>query len=433
MIYLLTITLFLMTLFFALLDEFDVLSPNVIVSGTFCLCCFFSSLYTVQWNLPMHLNTYCLIVFEIIIFALGVFLIRLALGRKWNNNISKLNFVESVKLYNVSNAWLLGALIVGVLFVYLNYRDTIFIANQLTDSKQLGIMLKAVLEASYYQNDIAKFSRWHSYRYILLEAFSYVTLYAFIYDSTFGRWKFTYLKLLLPTLIYSAAIFLTGGRQPYIYLIIFIIVVALYLYQSKYNFAPKKLVKLIIPGVFLILAFLLVFFGIGILNGKISGDFSPAKVLAHYIGININALDYFVNTIYPSSVDPGSMTLANVYEKLRFVFPTMTRLNTYNTNFVHFDGITTNVYTALMRYIRDYGYIGCTILMFLFGIISGFCYSSIKFYKKEGIAVIVYAALCFPIFLFCREERIFMNLISTTSVYLVICITIFYKLLLKRN
>lgn len=426
MILYLFFTLIALTILFLCINKSDFLAPEVIVAATFSLCTFFSFLYTDTWHLPMHVNTVIVIVVEILFFAIGSYMGRLPYSfENVQPSIVPEKKLWRIRPYSMDNLVFFSLILVSVLFVFQNYRESMLLAAQVTDSSLVGDRLLAMVNG--LQNGTISFSRWHSYRTVFLKSLAYVTFYGYIYNVIFLKKEVTDCRLLVPMLLYAFSIFWNGGRQGYIYITLYVLLVTFILYLIHNKYSTKSLSKILAVGAVAFIGFLFVFVGIGYLNGKISSDMSITRVLAHYIGTNINALDYFINSYYPSSTYVGSMTLTNFYGKLRILDPSIPVFRGYNTNFVEFSGITTNVYTALMRYINDYGYTGCSAIMFLLGLLSSSCYHFIKTRKIIGYPLILYSSFVYPIFLLCREERFFMEVVSTTSVYFVVLSWIFYR------
>jgi oligosaccharide repeat unit polymerase len=106
---------------------------------------------------------------------------------------------------------------------------------------------------------------------------------------------------------------------------------------------------------------------------------------------------------------------------------------TYIPLFVDFGSITTNVYTALMRYISDYGFLGCGIILFLLGFGYTFFYELISLSNYKDWMVLLYAFVSYPIFLIAREERFFNEILASRTVYTFIIMMVFYKLIKTIN
>lgn len=123
--------------------------------------------------------------------------------------------------------------------------------------------------------------------------------------------------------------------------------------------------ELMIIGITLV-AFLFCFLGIGVINGKIGFNTSFLNVLVHYAGTNISAFDVYINEmVMPDTRYIGTTTLDPIYIFLNNHGFDVPRFYQYITLFTAFGQVTTNVYTAFYRYIHDFGYLGCGMVMLL--------------------------------------------------------------------
>lgn len=425
MIYLLLIFFLGILIISYFLCERDLLSPMVIVASTFLFSVFLDALYTDIWQLPMHFNTTLIIMSEVLFFLLGAFLIqRIFYGKvalKENENNTILSHDLNLKYFFLIN-------VIMFIFLYLNYKEFCTLSQSFTNSSNLGDMIHALIQK--ISSGEAQMSRWYSYRYIFMKSYTYIYIYIFAWNSINFNFKLKNFIFLIPLAIFIPAIIFTAGRQEFVYLSIYSLIVSAFIYQKKYNFDYKKSIQLVGFIIIFLSTFLGLFFLSGYLSGKITITMSPLRVLAHYAGINISAFDYFVNTEYNDTLYIGRMTLAGIYVKLlNWGIPV------FNTHmpYVQFYGIDTNVYTAFRKYIQDYGYVGCSIIMFLLGVLYTFAYNYLKYCKFNHFGLLIYSLQVYPIFLLCREERFFTGIISTTFVYTIFCIYFFYKMIIERK
>lgn len=100
----------------------------------------------------------------------------------------------------------------------------------------------------------------------------------------------------------------------------------------------------------------------------------------------------------------------------------------YITLFTAFGPATTNVYTAFYRYIHDFGYFGCALIMILLGFFYTYIYRQLYCYGLKNWMILVYASISYPIFLMGREERFFNEIFSTSKLTFIAEILILYKI-----
>lgn len=424
MIYLLTVALFLLTVIVYFFEKKDVLSPFVIVCASFALCVGLDALCAEEWNLPMHMNTCIVILSGILSFGAGSYIVE--------NSFFKEKSVAFYRIekFDIQSIWIVMISLMLLCFLYLNFNEFYAISHKFTTSDNLSVMIRTVIEK--LQAGEVKYSTWYTWRMILAQGITYVTLFAFIFNAIYLR-TYTY-RFLLPVLIFIPLLTVTASRQDFLYLAIFILVSTIFLYQSKNKYNVKKLYKVLGILFCCFCMFLLFFFLSGILSGKIQFGMSPIKVLGHYAGTNISALDVFINqVIIPDDQYFGQITLTKVYNNLRSFGFNVPERNVYISTFVFFKGVSTNVYTAFRRYIQDYGYTGCVFIMFFLGGLYSAFYSFLKYKAENCFYLIIYATYSYPIFLFCREERFMTSILSARCLFTVFIMFLVYTFCIRKS
>ncbi len=428
MMIMLLLILFFMTIIAYVFGEFDIISPAFVVPATFTFCVGLAAIYTDTWNLPMHFDTAVIILVMVLFFEIGVIYSSCVCDRNKDHN----NQLDRLYTYTLSNRLFLLFISSMAVIAWLNYQELFFISRQFTLSTDLGVIIGATIHQLQLGN--VEFSRWNSYRSMLAQGMTYVSLFAFLNNAICRRKIIiTDFKFLVIVFLYAPILIFTGGRQQVIYLTIYTLVLGVFLYRLKNGFLRSNGYRLIGVGILALSIFIGLFYILGILSGKIRESYTITRVLAHYAGTNISALDYFINQGHiPDTGFIGTMTLTGIYSWLRVIGFELPEVRTYISTFVQFDGITTNVYTALRRYIQDYGYVGCGMIMLLLGMLYQAVYNYLK-HKFNYFALILYSFYCYPIFLLCREERFMTNILSTTTIYMLICVYITYKVLQKNE
>lgn len=404
----------------------DVVKPNIIVSTMFIIAVMLSALYTNIWNMYMHLDTVMVIASQILLFIFGGFIADAAFKDKLvlSTPISK--------GYDIPWKWVLGILAVILLCIYFNYLEISALASKYTNSLELAVKIKVLIRKFF--EDVEHYSKWHSLRNLIIKSASFIALYAFIVNVLNKKpWRSS-LKFFLIAITYVIAVFISTGRQAYIIYGIYGFSLFCLLYQSHDGFSKKSLVTIFKVFIGISLAFFLLFYGAGRFNGKIRDDNgSPFRVLSHYAGTNINAFDVFLHKKYPDNQYIGSTTLTGVYNKLNLVNPNIPKFRMYITEFTDLDGINTNVYTAMRRYIQDFGLVGCSVIMFLFGLGSTFFYNHIKYRRSGDFQFILYGVLIYPMVMLFREERFLNEFIGVGNISLLLALCIGYFVLKKLN
>lgn len=428
MIYILFIIILLLLMISYIFFDRDLFSPPVTVVLTFCVSVGLNAVYASVWNLPMHFNTFMIILCEIGLFLLGGGIVHYFFYKL------KPTFAGARKkvfdsLYDIDNKKFILINVIVLTFLMMNYLELLRLMDQLSASGTTATFRTLAYKLAFGE---INYSRWYYYRYIFIKVCAYIGIYMCVYNSIVGGWNCKNLKFLVPVVLFLVTIGITITRMEFIKLSLYTLVLYTIICQqyNKREERKDKNVKLIKMICLCLGLFICVFFITGIMSGKIHSNMSFMRVLAHYFGINISAFDVFVNTVYIDTKYIGMMTLSGIYSKLAFFgFPSF---SAYIGHFTYFSGIETNVYTAFRRYIQDYGYLGCSIIMFCLGFWYTFMYNYLKYYKFNVLGIIFYAILAYPVFLLCREEHFFIDFFKTTNIYIMLLIFIFYKVLLHK-
>lgn len=432
MIYLLLAMLLCMAVFFYLLADEDLVSPCVVVPAAFAFCTGLAAIYTVEWSLTMHADSCLVIVAMVVCFEVGAFLsIRSFYGR----SLPKPH--EENSGFVLPWCFLLPLLLLMGIMAYLNYQELWQISRQFTNSNELGDIIGDTVHNMQMGASSRKFSRWYNYRMIFGQGAAYVCWFAMLCNLFDRRRSLLYnLRFALPMCLYIGFILFTSGRQQIVYVAIFTMVVGSVLYVRSHGFTKGAYRRIILLAVGAFLGFVALFYGMGMLSGKIDESKTVLRVLAHYAGTNITAFDYFLYHLpIPESEYIGTMTLLDVYAKLGKFLPGLPETHGYIKEFVQYDLISTNTYTALRRYIQDYGFVGCGIIMFLLGTLYQTLHNIIKYSQRRSFLLLAYGLFCYPFFLLCREERFLTSVVSFNTLYLLLTAYIFYRslLYLKRK
>lgn len=420
-IYILTAVLFLFSIISFIKSNFDILNPSFIYSVCFTGCCLLTALYTKIWNLPMHFNTSFIIIGMSSIFLLGGILAEYQCSYTPLIPIKEnCNFQDfSINPY----IWIISICIL-LYCLYLNYIEFLNLANQVTNETELKNMLGPVVSGFAHQQIEA--SRWSGYRIRLATGMAYLSILAIWLNYAAHNYREA-IKWSSFVFLYVPFIVLTGGRQPFMYLILFSIS-SFFLVLRKKNNNECLLKKECAVVSISIIIFLACFLGIGLINGKINVGNDFVGVLAHYSGINISAFDVYINEmIIPDTLYIGSTTLDPIYSFLYNHGFNVPKFSIYNTLFTIFGPVETNVYTALYRYIHDFGYLGCAIVMFLLGYFYSCLYRKLYQHGLKNSMILVYSSIAYPIFLMGREERFFNEILTTSNFSFIIELLLLYK------
>lgn len=274
-------------------------------------------------------------------------------------------------------------------------------------------MIKVVRYAVEHQT--VSLSRWMTYSLLITQAIAYVSLYFFIsnYLET-KKYNFVYL---LPCFFYIPSTILTTDRAALLNLTVYIAVdfSILYLKKEKYSSLAKN--KILLFCIVSMFAFLSAFLIYGNFTGKtVSATRTPFVIFSHYVGLSIPALEKFIETSPIEDIYIGHNTLTGIYGPIISLGADFPKTAAF-LDFVMFNEIDTNVYTAFRRYIEDYGITGMICLLFFFGIMTTFIYEYIKYKTNNTFLLIMYSSYVWTIVLSFHEEKFLINLINTRVIY----------------
>ena len=191
-------------------------------------------------------------------------------------------------------------------------------------------------------------------------------------------------------------------------------------YQNKKAISFKTLVIIGVAGFLLIGLFL----WMGTLTGKTQIQTSIADNIYIYGGSSIGALDVYISRFEYDSSNFFTSCGKGIFTLLSYLGIKIARTGSNDGGYILFGNMThtTNIYTAFMPVLHDFGYIGCMFAFFLQG-----CIYQI-FYRKAVINLnygrftwsIFYVYITPYILLMSITDRFFTQLLTITTVVAVI-------------
>lgn len=406
--------------------KFDILEPSLIIVLTTGISIFFAMISMEHWNLSVGIKTWFCLIGALLSFTFSSYW---SFKTIFKNKKCKINDIRNI--YKVDNFKLVFSIIVMLILVYFSIKEVYELSIALGNTNGYSNMIKVVRPE--IESNTVSFSRWMSYRQLIAQVISYCYIFIFVFNTIYNKFSVFYLKFLIPLIIYIPFLILTTGRMALLTLVIYIAVLSILLYQKKKGYSMKSKMKsigiLIVAGI----CFISLFLVFGSFTGKVVTDErTPLIILSHYAGLSIPALDVGLNKTFVENSYIGSTTLNGVYRILNFIGFNEVSVQLF-LPFVKFDGIDTNVYTAEYRYMKDFGYIGMFAIMWILGAIYTVLYNIIKFVTNNEFLYIVYSSIIYPLFLTSIDERIFLDLIGTSIIYLLFSMFIGYKLIICNS
>jgi oligosaccharide repeat unit polymerase len=257
----------------------------------------------------------------------------------------------------------------------------------------------------------------------LSQACAYIIAHSLIYDVINLKDKKTkgnyWIIKSICVLLFVIIAILSTGRTMIMYFLLFILsdaCIQLTLVNGRSRKNNRRIVKY---GLIAIVAILGSFVAIDIYfrASKYGVERNPIDQVIKYTSSSLYAFDVYLQSPTKAS-ETGYETLYNVFSILRRIG--LDYEKTGNTlPFVSFSNITTNVYTALRRYIHDFGYGGMIIIQLFMGFIYEYAYKRIMRNTSTSFAVIIYCSFVFAPVFNCIEERFLINVLSLRSLMIV--------------
>lgn len=414
LLYILSACLVFLLLIEYFIFEMDILNPAFIMTGSFAVGSILASLSISRWELTMSFPAVWAILGGVGMFTLANICVAYIGGLKQNT------VKANVYVYNTRSSILFGVIVLMALMFAYSLNDLYNTSLMLGNTRGLEGMIPTVRKG--VEANIVQLSRWMNYQIMLAQVLASIYSFVFIKRLIYKGFSFDSLNLLLPAVLFMPFTVLTTGRMAIITFFLFIIQITGILYLKKNQFTIRA--KMILLGSISVAVIVLatLFIVMGTFAGKYTNsEYTPLAMVSHYWGLSIPALGVKLDRVIIESPYIGSHTLLGVYRILEKFIPSLPEVQIF-LPFTQFYHINTNVYTAIGRYIHDFGYIGMGAIMWLLGIFYSSYYWTIKRINSD-IALIIYGIISYPVFLSVLDERFFLDLFGTTVIYW-ICLSI---------
>lgn len=428
MIFFLFVLLILLLLFTAILNKFDIMCPDIWVVSGYVIGAAGSALNYKIWGDISGITVFVVII-TIITFlqgsAVGKHLrLQPIKQKKFQFSIPETNRHLSKSIVIIMNVVMF---IVALFYLLYMYENSILGGNtggwkQMFSYARLALSSNNFLKMGFGLSFLIKFSF----------GFAYVQTYIVIQDIIYTGRKSVRLFDVLSIILYLIHSILSGGRTKMLYFVVFITTVAIILFRNKNNWdksSRRAGLKYILFGI----VFGLSFFWIidKTVRGSVYGStFTMWNQFSKYISSPINALDVYLKA--PSRME--------FFVETETLYPLISILNKMGANIPFFNNalefvsfgktttVITNIYTASRRYIHDFGYIGLITIMFFQGVIYRSWYETIKSRRIQGLKLLFYGVLVYPVAFYFIEERFLNDLFTLTMIFQLLCMVLFWKL-----
>jgi oligosaccharide repeat unit polymerase len=276
--------------------------------------------------------------------------------------------------------------------------------------------------ASYIQHF---FSAAHAIALIATFVFSF-NIY---HQVTFNKnWPY-----LLPIIIYLGTAVLTSGRTAIEDFLISICVIVFFNFHFSDQIENKRMKnKTILFALSVLIIFVLSFIVLGALRGSLFSGANQLEMLIFYFCSPLLALDQYLQNPFLNSTGLFGVHCFNgIYGALHSLFPNSIPVVNMPLEFTYFNAgtISTNIYTAIRRYIEDFNFFSPLVIV-LFSFIYSFSISRAK-KNKSPFQILVLSACYYPVFEFVIEERMLNEILSLSTFFVVLYLFLLYLLLFE--
>lgn len=427
--YILLINLFVLLCLSYFLSKGDLISPWFISVGVYMISSSVAVINLNRWGESISSNTVLTITIALLAFGIGQITSDIL---KINNNTVKTDntYRITIPLYRI-----LFAFSIGLLVVFLMYRRLVGIAV-IGGYSGSGYLLNYARIAIIHYN-----ASWGSIAGILqfiTMGIGYLFTYALVNNILYEERLFKGLKnnliYLLPIIPYILVEIMSTSRSGFIRLATMILFFGIITWkvQKGWKNAIKKNFRLIIVASLLLIAFYVTFINLGDLTGK-NLVYNLNDTISVYTGGSIVSLDNYLENRQFNSINFGEETLygvKHIFDKIAFDVSVENR----HLEFIYFNnGYSTNVYTALRRYIHDYGYFGMVVIQFFIGFFFGAFYKLIKKKNKANLLMIIYAYIANALVMQSIDDSFLTVFLSVSQIFSILFIIVCYKFFIKKK
>lgn len=420
MIFVLFLLLLFMTWIIYLANQRDLISPSVWLLIGYDVSVLFAIPNFSTWG-DISLKTFFVILLAIIMFILG---------NQFSRHIS-LEGKNSTSMY-IDNGLSFGSVVLLIFLAFL-----VFVAfidfRYISRLAYIGGFTSGGSNFMTYARYAAQSEGAMPYSiYIpiaIAQVIAYLVSYNLIVDVLDRQKRSNKALEICCIIVYLAITVLSSGRTMLLNYIIFLLAITCISLQLRHGWTSYYNGKIVKYGILAIAIIIVAFWLIDFfLRASMYGTQRTLwNQLSTYTSSGIYALNHFLENPSYASTTGHYETLINIYSVLNrvgFHF----EIGSNALEGYRFANVNTNIYTALRRYIHDFGYIGMTLLMFIQGALYGYAYNVIKNGFSTKFGRIMYCTLIYAVVFNCIEERFLLNVVSLRTVIITIATYVLMKM-----
>ena len=419
-----------------------ILHPSVMVPMLFGFSTLIAFLNLSTWG-DIHQISLFVIIGGVITFCVGCFIgdvLFISLRNFFNRNKKSKQtiFTDQYFTYNIPQIKTIWVILFMFVVTVLDYID---LSNLTGGGLRSLLEITTAARFAYYSGDVVL-----RHNFLVHHALSMCKMICYIYLFFVGYRLFVSKKkikliYLVPIILYYIQALFTTGRTDFIYIIYATLIIWYGLFKSTQAWVPftdYKFIKYAGIGVGLfILLFLMITLSRYGDSRNTNYDKDITTSLSVYAGSSIYALDSYITTY-------GLSQIKSIYwgEETQYLYYDIQRLLGVSSKKI-IDGLPptfigkssqiTTVYTALRRYIHDFGLIKMYVILFCLGFIYSIFFTYIRIEKDNFLMLLIYAFLSYPLVELAIEERFFTTLLCWRTLYCLFYLIIFYKILIVKR
>ena len=411
----------------------DIISPSIITYVIYSISIICALIGMLYWNDVYNLGwlVCIIIVFGLISFGLGEYLAR----KIFENRINKKIKIKPKNLFDKDidiDIWKIVVISGFILFtiIYTIIQIKTICNNYGLQTNNISEMLKFFREknqllsggshsAKYDIDFITK--QFTKACYVLCAIFSIIFAQSLVYKKGLK----SNIKCAIPMILGFISTLLSTGRSIFMHMVMTLIIsyIIIYIDKNKGIKINRKVIRnSIIIGVVVITLFYAL---MPVLGRKNTGGL--IEYVSFAIGTHIPSLEKNINNSQEKS--SSNMTFGNLLK-------TLDRINLVDNykkpeeRWYRFDRYSSNTFTSLNSYYKDFGIVGVILLQLIFGFIVTIIYMFV-INKKSLFALIFYSYFFYTVIDQIRGDQFYGLITSSTIAYIILMMILYYFVFYK--
>lgn len=440
MIFLLFFVLIMLTMFSYFFSRSEFISPSFILSSTYLVGIFIAILNFNTWG-DISLITMLVVLTGVASFLIGC---AMPMNRTFTlkvkkNTAKKLNVNDTENEIDINYSLIIFAIFIMTVVVYFYFRYIFSNAILAGSSGSINGLFSYARSIDANSSNYQRIGRFLTLGIYFSKAIGYVTMYVLLRDYIYkpkkklSKSKRFLLGVIL--FIYLVITVLSTGRTAFMYFIIYTMIVASIFYKIRRGWSKSSNIKVFKIILFSLVIILVAFRIIDLtLRKSIYGsEWSLWTQISRYFASQFYALDIWLDNPTQSTGYEDTETMYNLYSILNILGADI-HIGSNALEGITVSGLSTNIYTALRRYIHDFGYVGMVIIQFITGLIFTNWFNKIRNSNTiNDTSIIFYASLIYTVAFNVIEERTFINIFSLSTAAYIIFVMLIWRLVTKKK